>query len=559
MSPVARNVGDDDQEMTALVLEYGKYHHAMAFLATKINESLPRNMQILSSQLPGLTVSEFLTDLTVHPARLPAFSAQITKGQGVTGPLAYNFAHPAQIMEMLRTQLLATCPAEIDVEIKKLQSMKCVGDDFTGFIALVDDQISVLTDLNIPTPPELSRSIICNGVPQHAQIVITSNPMFTTVQIIAALNAHFKVHALQHPTRVGKVSPGDSAVALWVGAGGRGRGARRGEYGRDQARNHGDASNEDQPTNEHEHDRQMGLCYACHKPGHIAKHCRYTRTENQTSAYDQKQGVKSRGQPAKEGASTAFCVRCGSKNHLEDGCRFKRRVEKLQKKISNMAITTNESDESDESDDALGFMARTITLQNYTKGNFLKYQIPLDTAADRHMTPYLEFLIPGTIKVLAKRVIIGGVNPNAPLYATHVASMYLPQCVQGKLVWRSIRKVLLVPGLPCTIVSLGYLQQKGYDVTTHGVKGDRPGNTQVSNNGVVCLEGTQLPGTARTYLSLWEGETFVREKFGVDLVPLRAFPFTCAATHPTNISNLVPNVSLLSEKKESLPEEKGED
>ena len=147
------------------------------------------------------------------------------------------------------------------------------------------------------------------------------------------------------------------------------------------------------------------------------------------------------------------------------------------------------------------------------------FKFPLDSASDRHMTPFKEFLVESTVRKLEQPMRVGGINPIAPLYATHVGTMRLPLLVGGVPVMDEIEDVLLVPGLQVTIISLGYFQLKGYDVITVGVKGAVAGHTKVLVDGKVRLEGTQQPGSPRTFVSFGDDGEYLMKKLAGEVVP----------------------------------------
>ena len=116
----------------------------------------------------------------------------------------------------------------------------------------------------------------------------------------------------------------------------------------------------------------------------------------------------------------------------------------------------------------------TLMVRVYKNGENNKsriFQFQFDSAADRHLVPFLEYLDENTVTKFEEPVNVGGINVACPLYATHTGTLRIPLLVCGRMTWENIEEVLVVPNLPCPLISIGFFQEKGYDLNSIGVKG----------------------------------------------------------------------------------------
>ena len=393
---------------------------------------------------------------------------------------------------MLKARMTAIIPAEMNAELDKLQSLKVEGGNFLLYWDRFQDQVNLLAGLGVVTPEVAKRAYICRAVDKQAQTVadtLTSDVATTTERMVAAFSAHYRNRA----TRSAHGKPvADDTVALSVvvpnnaqsyrGRGGGGPQRGRGSRGRGGGR----AGRGGRAT-----------CWTCGKVGHIARHCRYTQESKEdspdsTALAVQDVSTQMQNLNMAPTTTTLFCMRCGSKAHAISDCHLTKRVLKMQARLVHI------------NDGVSGLMIRVYYDFKGEKESFSDQKVPLDSASDRHLTPYVDYIMQGTLQKLKTPILVGGINQNAPLYATHTGTMLLPLSLNDQLVWQEVKDTLVVPKLPCTIVSSGWFSKNGADILTCGVKNGKPGKTIVVVDGVVRMVGVQAVGSARTYVLLWQ-------------------------------------------------------
>ena len=530
----------------------------MKFLGLKIRDAIPEKYQEAHDLLPKFTVAQFLTDVVVAPARVAAVNAMVTVSTENGVPIASNYPHPCHVMKMLRDRMTSRLPAEQNAEIEKFQAIRVMGGDFEGMIDSLRGQARLLSELGIPMSDPAMRAQICKAIDKHAQPLadtLTSNPELTTEQLIAAFSAHYKTRAVKSGT---SKRAAEDAVALCASVpeqvsygGGRGRGSTQVSGGRGSSRGRSHSRGFVSPRGRGRGGRSAhqdsNCCFSCGRPGHFERNCRFT----QESSGENKSGIESLSQPMSNLNITnpIYCTRCGAKGHTEEKCRFTKRVLKLQARYASI--------EGEKGVDTL--MVRVYKNGENNKSRIFQFQF--DSAADRHLVPFLEYLDENTVTKFEEPVNVGGINVACPLYATHTGTLRIPLLVCGRMTWENIEEVLVVPNLPCPLISIGFFQEKGYDLNSIGVKGQVAGITHVLKDGQIRLEGIQNVGSARTFLHLADGGEYFKRKLAGTVVArdeeiLKNSNSFKVAISPSQIGLLGKNGLLGGEEKRERKKEK---
>ena len=548
----AITVLDTDASVADYNLAYSKYIYAVKLVGVRIREAIPENYQEAHDLLAKFTRAQLLTDVVVHANRAAAINIMVTLRVVDGVPLAHNYPHPCRAMAMLRERMTSRLPAEQNAEIDKFHAIRVIAGDYEGMIDCLRSQARLLADLGIPMSDPALRAQICKAIDKHAQPLVdtlTSNAALTTDELIRALSAHYKTRAVN--TGTSKRAASEDAVALCASVseqvpqvGGRsrnytqfsprGRGSSRG-----RASNRGSVSPRGRGRGGSNVNQDRDRCYSCGRVGHYKKNCRFTQeTKEDNKTGD---GSLSKAMSTLSVANIIYCTRCGAIGHTEDKCRLTKRVQKLQARLANI--------EREGSVETL--MVRVLQNGGENYSQIFKFQ--LDSASDRHLVPFVEYLVEKTVTKLAKPIRVGGINALCPLYATHTGTLRIPLQVEGATVWEDIDEVLVVPKLPCSIISLGFFQGKGYDVHTTGVKNQIAGHTHVLVKGKIRLEGTQQIGSARTYVNLADGGKYFKELLAGEVVSHDPELFK---NSNSSLQVLIPHKDVVVEREEKKSEKK---
>jgi hypothetical protein len=209
-------------------------------------------------------------------------------------------------------------------------------------------------------------------------------------------------------------------------------------------------------------------------------------------------------------ASKSGCTFCGYLGHDESQCRIKQSMERRKAKngITAMPVSseqeekeeqTNDECEDPNSDPSLALRTVRIASLEHAPSS---HKIQLDSAADVHLSGVLSLFTNKTR--LSTPVEIRGVNDSSPTIVAHEKGVIeLQIMLAGEHKTAVVRDVLYVPSYHGTIISQGVLTREGFDVTAVGCKGNTPGKVTITRHGRLCLQGTQLANSPRTYVDLY--------------------------------------------------------
>jgi hypothetical protein len=244
------------------------------------------------------------------------------------------------------------------------------------------------------------------------------------------------------------------------------------------------------------------VCFGCGKKGHKRSHCYQEHPELRPSTANS--GGKFGGAATKQvNAGKIVCDFCGKPGHAASVCRQRISIEK--RKAQNKGVKDVKASVGSESKTAEPANALVIMRANLEERPD-EEQIQLDSAADIHLCGVKRMFIGELIK-LETPILIGGVNSKAELIkAYYKGTIAFVAIIEGVLTPTTVSEVYYVCEYAGTIVSQGVLTDRGMDVHTKGCKYGRPGNTKILKGEKVVLQGTQAPGSTRTYIDKIMGE-----------------------------------------------------
>ena len=401
------------------------------------------------------------------------------------GLLDSESSHIAQVFNMLSDKFKAKTHVEKQGLDEQLRSLEMKGDDFEGYMEKMDSLIAEMRDCDMNVDDDQIHGIVIKHMPQHARPLLTDLSIkdSSLEESREQLENYFRTYRALNSSS-GKVADESNSGSQvlnfqyagrgnhqagyggWRGRGGRGRGrgGRGGGYYHNGNRGESDSGVV----------QFNGTCNKCGQFGHKAINCEQNKTAPSAQV-----NVTS---------SQEICSYCGRRGHSVTMCKDKKRADDRKAKANRKQPVESKN-----------LVIRKANLES----NPDEHKAQLDSAADTHICGIPDLFVPGSLSDMEVPTKIVGISGSEHcLYAKKQGTIRLNIILNGRVVTQGIDDVLFVPEYLGVIIAQGILTGKGFDVRTKGCKHGKPGRTTILENGVIKLQGTQLPGSPRTYIDI---------------------------------------------------------